>query len=457
MPRPSSIDSSRNVDHAYDQYLSQNEKTILRSISQFQEKMQQSFIKFGRFTIPSFLKAHFITPKQEKLLKTVSDSFYSILNKITSLYFTEGMLAQRFNLTKEAEELVKIDPGLSRSAIICRLDGFLEGESLKFLEINCDAPAGMAYADMLENIFFETEELKDFCKEFQLKREDHSQKVLATLLNAYEEFGGYENPNIAIIDWKTVRTKAELEALKNFFEGKGYKTTIADPRDLRFKTGKLYHGNFKIDLLYRRVAFLELVEKLEDVQDLIKAYRERAICMVNPLRAFLASSKSTLSVLTSPSYDRFFSERENEIKREHIPWTRRILDAENFYGKRKGYLINFLKDEKESLVLKPSEGYGGRDIIIGKETRDEDWNAAMDKAIKSGWIIQEFVNQPKMTVPTIVNGKLDFAYKLISASIFICDGKYAGGISRVSDDFVINVSKGGGLIPIIASEETINR
>lgn len=419
--------------------------------------MEQSFIKYGRFVIPSFLKAHFISPKQEKLLKSVSDPLYSALNKISSLYFTEPILASLFHLTKEMEELVQIDPGLSRNVMIARFDGFLEGESLKFLELNCDAPAGMAYGDMLEEIFFDTEELSDFFKEFPCKRENRAATILSSLLNAYEEFGGYENPNIGIIDWRTVRTKTELEALKIYFEEKGYKTAIADPRELRYKTGKLYCGNFRVDILYRRASFPELVEKAEEVQDMIKAYRDKAVCMVNPLRAFLATSKAVLSFLTNPAYGRFFSDRENEVTRELVPWTRRIVDAENFYGGQKSYLIDFLKDEKDSLVLKPEKGYGGRDVIIGIETGDEDWNLTIDRALKGEWVIQEFANAPKMTVPIVVNGKLDFSYKRISISAFICDGKYSGGVSRLSDETVINASRGGGIIPMVASEEAINR
>ena len=457
MVRPSSMDLSRNVDHAYDQYLAKYEPKALQAITRFQEKLQQSFVKFGRFTIPSFLKAYFITPKQEKLLKSISDPFYSLLNKATSLYFTEPELAGHFRFTREMEELIKIDPGLSRNVIISRFDGFLEGESLKFLELNCDSPSGMGYGDMLEQIIFESELLGDFFKEFPCKREERSAKVLSALLSAYEEFGGYENPTIAIVDWRTVRTKAELESLKIFFEGKGYKTTLADPRDLRYKGGKLYHGNFKIDLVYRRVAFLEVVEKLEELQDFLKAYRDRAICMVNPLRAFLATSKAVLSFLTNPAYMRFFTDRENQVKREHLPWTRRIADAENFYGGHTDYLIDFLKDEKDSLVLKPAEDSSGRDVIVGSEARDEDWNLAIDKALKSSWVVQEFVAQPKMTVPVVVNGKLDFAYKKVNLSVFVCDGKFSGGLSRLSDETVINVSRGGGLIPLVASEETVNR
>ena len=209
--------------------------------------------------------------------------------------------------------------------------------------------------------------------------------------------------------------------------------------------------------MYRRVIFGELLEKLRDVNDFLKAYRDHAICMVNPLRSRLAASKSLLSILTNPGYDHLFAQKENETKRQHIPWTRRMLDAERFYGGKKVYLIDFLKDEKESLILKPAEGYGGKDVTIGRETRDDDWNHTIDKALKADWVIQEFVNPSIMSVPTIVNHKLEFVNKKMNTGSFVFDGTYAGSLSRLSEETVINVSRGGGLIPTVACEGEINR
>jgi len=455
--RLSSVDSSRNVDHAYDQYLIAHDAEAIAAVKQHQDQLKKSNVKFGRFPIPSFLKAHFITPKQEKLVKSITDFFHSILNTVTSLYFAEPTLSPQFQFTDAQKELIAIDPGLSRSVVIFRLDGFLEGESVKWLELNCDSPSGMGYGDTLEGLFFKTPFLKDFFEEHQCKQSERAQKLLSGLLSAYEEFGGYENPQIALLDWKTVRTKPELEVLKQFFESKGYKATIADPAEVKFKGGKLYQGNFKIDLIYRRVTTVELADRHEDVQDLIKAYRERAVCLVNPLRAQIASDKTVLSILTNPSYQRLFSARENEHIKAHLPWTRRVIDAENFYGGHKNYLIDFLKDEKESLVLKPAFNYGGRDVMIGAESNDEDWNAAIGRALKENWVVQELVGQPKITVPVVINQKLDFEYKKAGISIFAADGKYAGGLSRLSEETVINVSRKGGLIPVVASEEVVNR
>lgn len=452
-----SVDPNQNIDNAYEQFLSANPDATVGAIKNFEETLHHSYVKYGRFTIPTFYKPHFITKKQSRLLHAVSNALVRMIDRLVSLYFTEPVISQAFNLSPEVAELIKIDPGYSRTAVIGRLDCFLEGERVQFMEFGCDATGGMAYTDLLEQIFFDQAELKEFFDEFHFDRDDRSQKLLDALLSAYEEFGGYETPRIAILDWKNVRTRAELELLKNFFESKGYKSVIADPRELRYKSGKLYLGNFKVDLIYRRVLVRELLEKLDEIRDFIQAYQDKAVCLVNPLRSGLAASKTFLSILTNPGYDHLFSEKENAIKKEHLPWTRRILDAEKFYGGKKIYLVDFLKDEKESLVLKPADSYGGRDVTIGRETRDEDWNRTIDKALKSNWIVQECLDAPTMRVPVVINNKLEFVMKKMSTSGFVFGGNYSGGFSRLSDETVINVSRGGGLIPTITSEAEIER
>lgn len=444
---------SANLDYAYDQYLKANEARAVSAILGFKEKLKNLPLTYGRFTVPAFYKGYFISPKQQHLLKRVASAFYQILNTTTRLYFEEAQLRPHFRLSPEAEELVKIDPGYSQNIIFSRFDVLLEGESLKLLEFNSDAPAGAAYTDQLEAAFLEEKLVQLFAEEHHLAASERVQGILATLLSVYEEFGGYETPQIAIVDWRHTRTIAEFEYMKTHFESKGYKTVIADPRELQYKGGKLYHKGFRVHLVYRRAAFDELLERLDEVQDLLRAYRDKAVCMVNPLRSRLASNKTIFSLLTTPDCERFFTENENAMKQAHLPWTRSFSDAEDFYGHRKVFLIDFLKDEKEAIVLKPASSHGQRRVYIGRETPDSDWNAAVDRAIKEeDWVIQEQVSVPVMTVPDVVNQKLDFAYKKYNFNMLVFGGKYAGGFVRLSDESVINVATGGGLMPALWSD-----
>jgi len=443
-----------NLDYAYDQYLKAHEARAVPALGQFKEKLKNPAFAYGRFTVPAFFKGYFVTPKQQHLLKRVASAFSQILNKTARLYFEEAQMRSHFRLSPEAEELVKIDPGYSQHVVFSRFDALLEGESLKLLEFNCDAPAGAAYTDQLESAFLSEELIWPFAEEHHLVASERVQSILSTLLSVYEEFGGYETPQIAIVDWRHARTTPEFEYMKSHFESKGYKTTIADPRELQYKGGKLYHKGFRVHLVYRRAIFEELLERLDEVQDLLRAYKDKAVCVVNPLRSGLASSKSIFSLLTTPEFDRFFTENENEMKRQHLPWTRCLSDAEDFYGHRKVFLIDFLKDEKDTVVLKPSgSSHGARRVHIGRETPDGDWNAVVDRALKEeDWVIQEQVSVPAMTVPEVVNQKVDFIYKKYNFNMLVFGGKYAGGFVRLSDESVINVATGGGLMPALWSD-----
>ncbi len=448
---------SKNLDHEYDQFLQAHADAVVPAIPRFLERLEKSFFRYGRFTIPTFYKPFFLTPKQEHLLKRVTSTLTQVINTAIRIYFEEGHLSYVFHVNPEAAELIKIDPGYSEAVVFSRFDALLEGESLKVVEFNCDAPAGTAYSDQLEEVLFNEPILNPFFEQNHLRQSSKVQNILNSLLSAYEQFGGFETPQIAIMDWRHVRTQTEFEYMKTFFESKGYKTVIADPRDLKYKSGKLYHKNFRVHLIYRRANFDELVDRLDEIEDLIKAYRDRAVCMVNPLRSRLASTKALLSILTNPEYDHFFTENENKIKREHLPWTRRLMDAEDFYGRKKIYLIDFLKDEKETLVLKPSSSSGGKDITIGRETRDDDWNATIDRALKGEWVVQEFVNVPIMTVPIVINNKLDFAYKKYNFSLLVSSGKFTGAFARLSDESMVNVAKGGGFISALTSDHAPER
>lgn len=439
-----------NLDYAFDEYLRASAPEAVRAIQSFQEKLKGASFSYGRLKVPAFYKAFFTTAKQQHLLKRAAAAFFQIINKTTRLYFEEPQMKTHFQLSPEAEDLIRIDPGYSQSVIFGRFDAILEGENLKILEFSCDAPAGAAYSDQLETIFLSEKMVRSFADENHLAASERVQSILNSLLTVYEEFGGYETPQIAILDWRHTRVQSELEYMKKHFESKGYKTAIADPRDLQYRGGKLYHKGFRVHLIYRRVHFDELVENLDDVQDLVRAYREKAVCVVNPLRSRLSSSKALFSLLTNREYDRFFTDSENRMKQDCLPWTRGVSDAEEFYGHRKVFLIDFLKDEKETLVLKPSRSHGPDYVQVGRETTDSEWNTAVDRALKEeGWVIQEYVNVPIVTVPQIVNGKLDFAYKKYNFNLLVSGGKYAGGFARLSDESVVNVGKGGGLIPAV--------
>ena len=55
-------------------------------------------------------------------------------------------------ISPEELELTVLDPGYSLQVAINRMDAFVTGDRLTFLEFNCDSPAGIAYSDELAEV-----------------------------------------------------------------------------------------------------------------------------------------------------------------------------------------------------------------------------------------------------------------------------------------------------------------
>ena len=106
MVQRASIDTTRNVDHAYDQHLLSNERVAIEAIRRFEDKLHHSYVKYGRFTIPTFFKPHFITAKQARLIHTICDNLARMVDRVANLYLHEATLKDCFSLPPEAERFL---------------------------------------------------------------------------------------------------------------------------------------------------------------------------------------------------------------------------------------------------------------------------------------------------------------------------------------------------------------
>jgi len=443
----------KQINQQYDAFIKAHPKEMKDAILLLEQEMESQNCKFGDQIVPTFLKPAFFSEKELSMMTKVVHHVINILEKVADLYFSHPELREYFNLNDEEVQMMEIDHGYSKKIIISRPDSFLVNGNLRFVEFNCDSPAGLAYCDIQEEIFAKSLPIKKIQKNYELFYKQRCAGLLEALISTYREFAGNnKKPNIAIVDWREMKTHNELLVLQDLFKNEGYDTVVADPRDLKFRDNRLEFDGFPIDLVYRRVIFHELIEKMDEVEDFIEAYRKGSVCVVNPLRSRLASNKAILEIITNPREFRdFFSEDENQIISKHVPWTRRMLNSQTYYGDNLVSLREHVLTHRESLVLKPSDSYGGKDVFIGRETDQVVWENLVGRILHNheNWVVQEYVDITEMTVPVLENDHIQLKTKKYNLNPFILGGKYAGCIARLSDQSVINVSAGGGMVPAI--------
>jgi len=404
--------------------------------------------------MPSLLKPNFVSEEQARIITYSVEKMSSALNKFIHLFIRDEEVRRIMNFSSREEELFTIDPGYDKPLVISRLDAFQGDMSIKFLEFNCDSPAGIAYADIQEDGFRELFKNYPIFNNWKINYFRRQERLLNALVKCYNEYkvgkpGMPERPVIAIIDWVDVSTYSEFKMHEQFFTNKGYETVICSPYDLTLKKGKVYAFDKEIHLIYRRVITRELLEKWDEVTEFIRCLKEGRVCCCNPFRSYIVGNKKVLQLISDPRFQHIYSKEELKVIQQTIPWTRILTDSEVRFRNKQYRLKDLIQDNKDLFVLKPANMYGGKDVYIGMDTDQETWGKIMNRHLNDeSWVIQEYVDIPSDMFPEI-GEEVTFKMKYVNINPFALLEKYAGTISRVSDARVINVSAGGGLVPTL--------
>lgn len=416
------------------------------------KRMRRAKLTFGERVHCPFLRPFFLTPEDEERVRTVAETVAELGERVIVAALADKHLFAQFHLRDEEERLARIHAAYGRASTASRLDAFLLPDSLKFAEYNGESPAGAGYAETLAEIFRETPMMAKFTQRHEAHSYPLSAKLLEALLASYRDWGGSATPpQIAIVDWEEVPTRSEFEILQRRFVKMGVPTLIADPHDLEFDGNKLVANEKKIDLVYRRVLINDIVARPAECAPLVKAYAANAVCVANNFRCKIPHVKAFFAVLTDEQNGALFSHSERELIRQHIPWTRVVADVKTAHYGQPIELLAFVEKERENLVLKPTDEYGGSGVTLGWETSEPAWDAAMEHALSSkdsAWIVQERIPIRREVFPYIANvGRVDYRDMLVDFAPYLFSGKVCGFLTRLSATGLANVTSGGGQVP----------
>jgi uncharacterized circularly permuted ATP-grasp superfamily protein len=423
----------------------------------FLEEVRAAKLTFGDRVHCPFLRPVFLSPQDEERVRKVAETIATIAERLTVEALNDHSLFEQFHLRPEEEILVRMNGGYAPASAASRLDAFLLPESLKFTEYNGESPAGAGYSESLSDIFRALPVMEQFKTRFEVHSYPLSAKLLDALISTYVDWGGQtKRPQLAIVDWKEVPTWSEFEILKDRFERMGIPVELADPRELEFDGKRLLANGKSIELLYRRVLINDIVARPKECEAIVKAHASGTVCVANNFRCKIPHVKAFFAVLTDEKNARYFSTEERELIQRHIPWTRVVADVKTEYDSEPIELLEYIRKHQKTLVLKPSDEYGGKGVTLGWETEKKEWEAAIEQALPTGkgakaqgcWIVQERIPMRRGSFPFIGKAnKVQFKNMLVDFAPYLFRGKVAGFLTRLSSTSLANVTSGGGQIP----------
>jgi hypothetical protein len=426
-----------------------NDEIAANTTEDMTSRLKARSLYFGDRPICTVIRPHFYLLKEWNYFKQETELLLGAFARAHAACFTDPNLRAQLDLEPYEEVLFNLDIGTAVPWTTSRLDSFFVAaeNQLHFVEYNAETPAGMGYEDILAETFMEHEPMKRFQKYYAVQSMPMLGKLLAALMRGYKDWGGQGMPNIGIVDWKHVPTLNEHVLIGRYFERHGMQAALADPRDMEYRNGHLWKGDFRIDLIYKRVLCSELIREMGLDNPIVQAIKDRAVFMTNSFSAKLLAKKASFALLSDEENSHLFDAAQQAAIYAHIPWTRRVVERKTLYQGQEVDLLPFVSEHKEQFVVKPNDEYGGKGVVLGWEASQEDWDETLRSGLTEPSVIQERVEPIYTEFPAWIDGRLDIRERFVDANPYVFYGQTVHGcLTRLSSVALLNVTAGGGSV-----------
>jgi glutathionylspermidine synthase len=428
----------------YHELLAADQTLTPATFEKLRSGMRKKWLLYGDRPIGIALRPHLLDQKQFRALTIAAEQVASALEKLAAAVVQDPKLMDELGMTEAERRMALVDPRFSTAGVTTRLDAFVHGDEIKFVESNAENPSSLSDQEELNRVLLELPVMATFAERYSLRQFSPVEKLLRTLLSVYREWGGSGVPNVAILDWKDLPTQSEFVLLQEHFSAHGVPTIICSPDDLEYEPGQLRCGAFRIDLVYKRVIIHEFLARCDHTHPLIRAYVNHDVCLVNPFRCKIMHKKAVFEMLTDNQRQNWFTSSEKKAIHRTVPWTRRVSDRKTTRKGEEINLLEFIRSNRLRLVLKPNDDYGGHGVYFGAQLNDHEWDNAIKTALAADYIVQDALDLHPEMFPIFGETTWQLQPMFVDTNPFLFRGKVCGAMVRLSATPIVNVTSGGG-------------
>jgi hypothetical protein len=369
----------------------------------------------------------------EPRFRRVCDAVHRAIERVSEIWFAGGDVRDLVVVPEHLRDIVHARHSYEGFNVFCRFDIHVgrDGRDLRVLELNCADPSAIAWHDWMVRATEATRAWRLFAARhgarfpslvplhWSLLRERHPSAADITFV---------------IADDSTVRF--DFTAFAHLYRELGIRAAVTDPRRFDARQGALVVRDTLDEIV--------LPAGCPETRALREAIRDASVVVVNPTSSVLADQKAMLEVLSDPEWHALFAREDREVLAEVIPWTRVLRERKTTHRGRSIDLAPWVVDHQDSLVLKPSEGYGGFGVTVGRSVSAATWRERVRDALEAPhpFVVQEYVAPPTIS---LARGADPMPYNV---SLWSFAGRFAGAIMRASPHAVVNVHQGGVLVPV---------
>jgi hypothetical protein len=407
------------------------------------------------------LRPRFIGAARAHALAEASALVLSAINKVErAIVADRDRLLPRLGHFGDTERRLLAAPvRLLRSDIQVRLDATATSCGWGFYELNGAIPGGLEMIADLADSFRESALFATVAERVPLRSYDLKRAVTGSLLRAWRAWAGSARadhpPTVALVDLlEGAPLFGEFQAFQHWMAELGLDCLLIDPSELSISGDRLTARGRAIDLVYRRLTLVEMLERPDETAALVAAAERDLALIIDPFIASVLDRKALFALLTDPSLEFGLTRTEREAASRTLPWTRLLRDEATLLpdGERAG-LLEWVRRERERLILKPNHDFGGHGIHLGWRLDSSGWDAAIESALAEEYVVQVGIHAGLESFP-LLDDPLNPQPFEISTDPYMFDGALGGVLCRLSTPSgLANITAGGGSVPVFVVDD----
>jgi hypothetical protein len=340
---------------------------------------------------------------------------------------------------------------------IARPDVIIHDNDVTLVEPNGGSSVGyMPDGDILGRMFDNSPIIGDYLREHGARRSD----VVATLASYLTERladAGHpvDSALILLIEFRTDLGTIcdDSPGLAQELRRCGLRAEAAAVEDLDVDDSGVAWQGERVALVYRIAGDEpDPVANYPLLGPILKAGRQGTVVLVDEMDDSIAANKTILAAVSEELEAGRLPADMSAYLTGFVPWTRHLEEAFTEIGGERVDLPEWCVANRETLIIKPGSGYGGRGVTIGCEADDATWAAALDAALgsKEAWLVQRLARSHPTTTSIVRQGTLLAEQTYVDYGFFAIRDVVPAGIVRKCAPFggPTRMVKWGGACPV---------
>ncbi len=416
-------------------YVAENPETLKRSRFKLLEIYDDTVVLQ---CWPTFINHTF----KEKC-ETAATSLFRLIREIPQRIFQSNHAGMAAYYELPEERIRYFMDGVDQKhldRLVTRTDFIFSPSGLKCLEFNVSPNLGGYQLPIWESLYLNTPLISQFMKKHNVKSRNKNLLTvfLEHLIEAALSYGPAQAGKLNIVIIRQGIAENEKNPYMLYLNNL-YKQLLANKYRSRKLSGQVYmcdypHLESRTDGLYLKNNRIDtLIETTSGnvPPGILETFTSGNLCLLNGPVGILMSNKLNLALLSENLGTGIFTPGEEEIIRDYTPWARKVKPGPTSFHGNSIQLETFLLSNREQFVLKPADGYGGKDISVGRKSTETEWKEAVDRALdEKNWLVQEYVE----SYPAIFQkGEDSYAVCDMIWGFFVFGSRYPGMMIRVMD------------------------